>query len=377
MTRKSKQYSFDEYARAPTVIQFDGTVSDVPHSIVTEILQHKRLDNDKIYGRIMEPILTVNERSAETLNSTNRTYSNFQTPVTKEYTGIGQLTRKESTNVTDRFQFNYNKNLKLNTYITPKDSRIENKDSLVRANDVTNSRDENIHTPVSITHARDFTNGNRLYGNIANMIQPPSDILSHKSDDMKSGRYSGIDNNALYTYQGEHVPYNKDIDYNHAFLYSQNERLNPPKPQNFPCLNISNIGTLSRYSLSDDDRYLSRTFQNAPNESTLESLKLGKNVRVFQNTTTLQNNTTRQKKSSTHTGSVSQYAFDGVPFKDDRQKNTVSVSFALSEESSRKSRNSDDTNITSAYVFSGVGVRPPRKPLLKEPQIGKNTTVVN
>ena len=373
MSRKHEQYSFEDYVRIPPVRSTDTTVTDVHHTISAESLQHRRLDNDKIYGRIMEQLPTVNEHSAEMLSTTNRSYSNFKSPMSKEIVGLGQLTRRESTNTIDRFQFMYNKNTHLSTYTIPADSRLESKDVHHRLKDGVHTRDEEI-VPVSIIGARDYTNTDRSFGNVATTIQPPSSLLSLQSDNMKSGRYSGIDNNKLFKYQSEHM---EDTAYSDAFLYANEKHLNPPRPHQFPCSNISDIGALSRYSLPDDDRYVSRTFQNAPNRSNTEALKLGNNLRVFPDTTSVETNMTRHPKSHNNDTSVENYAFKSVPFKDSRQRLSVSVSFSSMRDSSRKSSHPiNEGEIVSSYVLSSIGTKAPRKPLLKEPSIGKNTTIL-
>ena len=203
---------------------------------------------------------------------------------------------------------------------------------------------------------------------MATTIQPPSSLLSLQSDNMKSGRYSGIDNNKLFKYQSEHI---EDTAYSDAFLYANEKHLNPPRPHQFPCSNISDIGALSRYSLPDDDRYVSRTFQNT------EALKLGNNIRVFPDTTSVDTNMTRHPKSHNNDTSIENYAFKSVPFKDSRQRLSVSVSFSSMRDSSRKSSHPiNEGEIVSSYVLSSIGTKAPRKPLLKEPSIGKNTTIL-
>ena len=123
MKTNSKQYSFEDYSRLPQIL-VDKDQQDVNHTISTESFRHKKLDNDLLFIRTMHNNAPLIQEDAILLNRSNRSFGNFQSPMSGNVSNIGDLTRRESSLSQDSFLFKYNSNLKQKPPSRPLDTRI-------------------------------------------------------------------------------------------------------------------------------------------------------------------------------------------------------------------------------------------------------------
>ena len=383
---KNKQYSFESYCRIPKTIPKHhdiNTDSVLDFDTYEDSLRHKRVDNDLIYDRLSSNIAINGEQCALGLNNTKPgQFGNFQSQRNETVVSIGTLTRRESTDSQEKFQFKYNRDLLIQPPVRPMNSRIQNKGNSVNIKETTGTRKDPIPNIDPIT-ARDVTNTNRFFGNITT-VTPSTNIDAQIKQ--QCTRHYELDNNKMYTYQGQNVLQNDQKRYNDAKVQAHNERLTLPQPHQHPCHGIQDFGDLCRRSLPDDDTLTKRLFELGPNKKCIDDMKLIPNLRVFpasslkemkQPPTTI----TRQPKSFQETQTQDNYAFQTAPLLQEdltakRNSARTQTSLANTRESSRKSTTKIvDSN--SKYVLSNIGTKAPRQPMTNTHTIGVNTTIVH
>ena len=171
MKQNSKQYSFEEYSRSPQITVSTNT-TDIDHTISTEPYRHKKLDNDVLFTRSIENHAPVIYNNAIDLNTNDRAFGNFQSPRMGTISDMGSMTRKESSESQEKFQFKYNGNMEIRPPSRPIDTRIRSKGYNSEMKDRVSTRTD-INIPSNVVSAQVLTNDNRLFGNVNNMLSPP------------------------------------------------------------------------------------------------------------------------------------------------------------------------------------------------------------
>ena len=372
MKQNSKQYSFEEYSRSPQITVSTNT-TDIDHTISTEPYRHKKLDNDVLFTRSIENHAPVIYNNAIDLNTNDRAFGNFQSPRMGTISDMGSMTRKESSESQEKFQFKYNGNMEIRPPSRPIDTRIRSKGYNSEMKDRVSTRTD-INIPSNVVSAQVLTNNNRLFGNVNNMQSPPPEYRKTEHNS-KETRSSYLDNEKMYTYRGVNVLTDDDTRYNEAKVRAYNEKWAIPLKHIYTTLNVDDVGKPCRQSLPDDDTLTKRIFENAPKIDEIEYLKNATNIKVFPLNVDSRATFTRETKSYTKNKSTEKYQFESVPFHDKRDI-LLPETFLSKKETSRKSQNTkNDRDSNAEYMLRNIGSKPPMKPISKIFPIGVNTTL--